>query len=62
MTPSPGGTYLQQVKQVLVRFQLLSLLLAQGLETTLLLVDHHHVRQLFLIFLGKFFAVRNHIL
>lgn len=47
---------------MLIGFQLLPLLLAQGLEPALLLVYHHHVRQLLLILFGKFFTMGNHIL
>lgn len=47
---------------MLIGFQLLPLLLAQGLEASLLLVQHHHVRQLLFVLLGEFFTMRNHIL
>lgn len=47
---------------MLIGLQLLPLLFAQSLEPALLLVYHHHVGQLFLIFFGKFFTMGNHIL
>lgn len=47
---------------MLIGFQLLSLFFAQCFQTSLLFVQHHHVRELFLVLLGKFFAMRNNIL
>lgn len=47
---------------MLIGFQLFSLLFAQSFQTSPLLVQHHHVRELFLVLLGKLFAMRNNIL
>lgn len=54
--------YLKQVEQMLIGFQLFSLFFTQCFQTSPLFVQHHHVRELFLVLLGKFFAMRNNIL
>lgn len=53
--------YLQQVEEVLIGLQFLSLLFTESFQA-LVFVQSHHVTQLLLILLSELLTVRHHLL